>query len=88
MQYTRAKAVTDPKEGGQYSILEGRILGKFISLRAGEYIKMEWKFNDWKESSIVEIVLRDPEEDECDVFLTHTRIPATEKKEKIEFGWR
>jgi len=88
MQYTRARAVVEAKEGGQYSILEGRILGKFTSLRPGEYIKMEWKFNDWKEPSIVEIVLQDPEEDECDVFLTHTRIPASEKKEKIEFGWK
>ncbi len=49
---------------------------------------MEWKFNDWKEPSIVEIILEDPEEDECDIHLTQTKIPASEKKEKIEFGWK
>lgn len=49
---------------------------------------MEWRFNDWKEPSIVEIILEDPEEDECDLHLVQTRIPASEKKEKIEFGWR
>jgi len=49
---------------------------------------MEWRFSDWKESSIVEIILRDPEEDETDVYLTQTKIPASEKKEKIEFGWK
>jgi activator of HSP90 ATPase len=49
---------------------------------------MEWRFSDWKEPSIVEIILRDPEEDETDVYLTQTKIPASEKKEKIEFGWR
>ena len=49
---------------------------------------MEWRFSDWKESSIVEIILRDPEEDETDVYLTQTKIPSSEKKEKIEFGWR
>lgn len=36
----------------------------------------------------MEIVLQDPEEDECDVYLTQTKIPASEKKEKIEFGWK
>lgn len=69
-------------------MLDGKIIGKFLSLRSGEYIKMEWRFNDWKEASIVEIMLQDPEEDECDVYLTHTHIPANEKKEKIEFGWK
>ncbi len=49
---------------------------------------MEWRFSDWKESSIVEIILQDPEEDQTDVYLTQTKIPASEKKEKIEFGWR
>lgn len=62
-------------------------MGKYLTLRKGEYIRMEWRFNDWKESSIVEIVLQDPEEDECDVYLTQTKIPASEK-EKIEFGWK
>jgi hypothetical protein len=31
----------------------------------------------------VEIILEDPEEDECDLHLVQTRIPASEKKEKI-----
>jgi activator of HSP90 ATPase len=88
MQYTRAKATSEPREGGEFSILDGRIVGRYVSLRPGQYIKMEWRFNDWKENSIVEIMLQDPEEDECDVHLTHTRIPASEKKEKIEFGWK
>jgi len=40
MQYTRAKAEVQNVEGGNYSILEGKILGKFLTLRKGEYIKM------------------------------------------------
>jgi hypothetical protein len=35
MQYTRAKAEVQNCEGGQFSILEGRIQGKFLSLRPG-----------------------------------------------------
>lgn len=80
MQYTRAKATVEPKEGGEFSLLEGRIQGRFLNLREGEYIKMQWKFNDWKEYSIVEIVLREEDEDECNVYLTHSGIPASEKK--------
>jgi activator of HSP90 ATPase len=88
MHYTRAAATSEPREGGSFSILEGKIVGKYLTLRQGEYIKMEWRFNDWKEPSIVEVILEDPEEDECDLHLIQTRIPPSEKKEKIEFGWR
>lgn len=84
MQATRAPAQVEPKEGGQYHILDGKIVGKFLTLRQDEYIKMEWKFNDWKEPSIVEIMIRNEEEDdECEVYLTQTKIPANEKKEKL-----
>ncbi len=50
---------------------------------------MEWKFKEWQEFSTVEIVLRNEEEDdECEVYLTQTKIPVNEKKEKLEFGWK
>lgn len=58
MQYTRAKAIVDPKEGGEFAILDGKIVGRFVVLRKGEYIKMQWKFNEWKEYSNVEIMLQ------------------------------
>jgi len=63
MQYTRAKAEVHNAEGGTFSILEGRIQGKFLTLRPGEYIKMDWKFNDWPSFSTVEVIFQDPEED-------------------------
>jgi activator of HSP90 ATPase len=28
-------------------MLDGKIIGKFLKLKQNEYIKMEWKFNDW-----------------------------------------
>lgn len=61
MQYTRAKAEVHNTEGGTFSILEGRIQGKFLTLRPGEYIKMDWKFNDWQSFSTVEVIFQDPE---------------------------
>lgn len=44
---------------------------------------MEWQLSDWKQPSTVEIILEDPEEDECDVRVIQTGIPAGEKKEKL-----
>lgn len=89
MQCTRAPAKVEPNEGGEYNILDGKIVGKFLTLRQDEYIKMEWKFTEWKEPSIVEIMIRNEEEDgECEVYLTQTKIPVGEKKEKLEFGWK
>lgn len=88
MQYTRAPAQIVPQEGAEFSILDGKIKGKFLKLRAEEYIQMEWKLSDWEEPSKVDIILSDPEEDECDVMVNQNGIPKGEKKEKIEFGWR
>jgi activator of HSP90 ATPase len=53
MQFTRAQAQVEPKEGGEFVILEGKIRGKFLKLRENEYIKMEWRLSEWKEPSTV-----------------------------------
>lgn len=53
MQYTRAPAQVRPEENSNFSMLDGKIVGKFLKLKQDEYIKMEWKFNDWKEFSLV-----------------------------------
>lgn len=57
-------------------MLDGKIVGKFLKLRPDEYIQMEWKFNDWDSFSIVEIILQDPEEDECDMVINQSKIPS------------
>lgn len=33
MQYTRAPAKVEPKEGGEFSLLDGKITGRFLVLR-------------------------------------------------------
>ena len=69
-------------------MLDGRIVGKFLSLRPDEYIKMEWGFNDWSHPSIVELIFQDPEEDECDLIINQSKIPESVPKEKMENGWK
>ena len=88
MQYTRAKAEVQNVEGGSFAMLDGKIVGKFLTLRPHEYIKMEWKFNDWESASIVEVIFQDPEEDECDVIINQSQIPSETPKEKLEYGWK
>ena len=88
MQYTRAPAKVIPKEGEEFMILDGKITGRFLKLRPEEYIQMEWRLSEWAEPSKVDIILSDPEEDECDVMVNQSGIPKGEKKEKIEFGWK
>jgi activator of HSP90 ATPase len=53
MQFTRAPAKVEPKEGGEFVLLDGKIKGRFLTLRSNEYIKMEWKLNEWSEYSVV-----------------------------------
>lgn len=53
MQYTRCPANVEPKEGGEFAILDGKIKGKFLSLRPDEYIKMEWRLSEWTTVSVV-----------------------------------
>lgn len=36
----------------------------------------------------MEIVLQDPEEDECDLIINQTKIPSSVTKEKLEIGWK
>lgn len=56
-------------------------MGKFLTLKPDEYIRMDWKLNDWKEYSTVEIILKSEEEDdECEVYVNQVKIPAHEKK--------
>lgn len=89
MMYTRAQAKVEPKEGGEFVILDGKIQGRFVTLRQDEYIKMDWKLNEWAEYSTVEIIFKSEEEDdECEIYLSQVKIPANEKKEKLEFGWK
>ena len=49
---------------------------------------MEWKFNDWPSTSIVQIFFQDPEDDECDIVINQTKIPSTVPKDKLESGWK
>ena len=59
-------------------------MGRFLTLRQDEYIRMDWKLSDWAEYSTVQIILKNEEDDdECQIMVNQVKIPAHEKKEKI-----
>lgn len=56
-------------------------MGRFLTLKQDEYIRMDWKLNDWPEYSTVEIILKnDEDDDECEIMVNQVKIPAHEKK--------
>jgi activator of HSP90 ATPase len=61
MQYTRCPCQIEPKVGGAYKLLEGKILGQFKSLTEGKEIELDWKFDNWANYSTVKITFNDRE---------------------------
>ncbi|CAD8052822.1 unnamed protein product [Paramecium sonneborni] len=87
MQYTRAPAIVESKEGGQYKIMEGRIEGVFNKLVENQEIQMTWKFNNWKQYSNVTLRLIE-REDSCELKIIQTNFPQDIEKVKLEDGWK
>lgn len=88
MTYTRAPAQVRNEENSEFTMLDGKIKGKFLKLKPYEYIKMEWKFSDWKEYSVVELIFQEPDEDECELIVNQSKLPAGTEKDKLEGGWK
>ncbi|EGR29635.1 hypothetical protein IMG5_151840 [Ichthyophthirius multifiliis] len=88
MKYTRCPCQVQPSVGGQYVILEGRIIGQFTELDSQKYIiKMNWKQADWPNDSNVEFTFID-RDDECEVIISQQNIPSKVNIEQLEKGWQ
>ena len=79
-QYTRSHAKFN---GDEFSMLDGSIQGKFIQQRPNDYIKMLWKFKEWKEFSTVELIFQEDEEDECTLIINQSNLPKEMNGEKM-----
>jgi len=71
--------------GGEFSLWDGSIVGKFLELEPPNKIVQQWFFGDQPEESIVTIKLH-PHAQGTSVELRHTNIPDTEYQDIIE-GW-
>jgi len=81
------KAIMNAKEGEEFSLWDGDIIGKNIEVIENEKLVQQWYFGeeDTQESSIVNIRIW-PKNSSCSVELLHTNIPD-EAYDNIVEGW-
>ncbi len=75
----------DPTEGGEFSMWDGAITGKFISLQPYTKIVQQWYFGEQEENSIVTIKLHEHKKGSS-VEVNHINIPD-EAFDDIVYGW-
>lgn len=71
--------------GGEFSLWDGSIAGKFLDLEPSVKIVQQWYFGDQNEESIVTIKLH-PHDRGTSVELRHTNIPEDDYNDIVE-GW-
>lgn len=75
----------NPVPGGEFSLWDGAITGRFIELEPYKKIVQEWYFGEQEEKSIVTIKLHEHKKG-TSFELNHTNIPQ-EAYEDITEGW-
>jgi activator of HSP90 ATPase len=71
--------------GGEFSLWDGSIIGKFLDLEPSGKIVQQWYFGEQKEDSVVTIKLH-PHDHGTSVELRHTNIPDDDYNDIVE-GW-
>lgn len=83
--WTGAETELDAVEGGEFSMWDGAIVGRFLELEPGKKIVQEWYFGEQEEPSIATIKLHEDKKG-TSLELRHTNIPE-EAYEDITEGW-
>ena len=79
------EAEMEEKEGTEFSLFEGSIVGRNLELVPGKKIIQEWYFGDDEMESIVTILLH-PKGEHTSLELRHNNIPK-EDYDDIVSGW-
>jgi activator of HSP90 ATPase len=79
------KADIQPFPGGEFSLWDGSIVGKFLDLEPSGKIVQQWYFGDQPEDSVVTIKLH-PHDQGTSVELRHTNIPDDDYNDIVS-GW-
>jgi activator of HSP90 ATPase len=83
--WTGYPAEMQEKEGTEFSLWEGDIVGKNLKFERNKKIVQEWYFGDQEESSIVTILLFKTKKG-TRVKLVHENIPEV-AYENMKMGW-
>jgi len=84
--WTGYPAVMEAVENTEFSLWDGDISGKNLSVAINEKLVQEWYFEDQEAPSIVTIILI-RENSKTLIELTHTNIPD-DAFENISTGWK
>jgi|SRR5690606_14582282 len=83
--WTGDEVQIDPREGGEFSMWDGAITGKFIELDPDKKIVQQWYFGEQEDDSIVTIKLHEDKKG-TSLELRHTNIPDEDFNDITE-GW-
>ncbi|MBD1423851.1 SRPBCC domain-containing protein [Sphingobacterium chuzhouense] len=83
--WTGDEVEIDPQEGGEFSMWDGAITGKFIQLDPYKKIVQQWYFGEQEEPSIVTIKLHEDKRG-TSFELYHANIPDEAYDDIVE-GW-
>ena len=89
-------AISEPREGGKFSLYDGMISGTYTELKENVQIKMKWRMKDWVEDcfSVVVMDFEDCGDDTVDIKVTQSEIPEYDQYGKfvhldnLEGGWK
>ncbi|MEJ5053230.1 SRPBCC family protein [Sphingobacterium sp. MYb382] len=84
--WTGDEVEIDPQEGGEFSMWDGAIQGRFISLEPYSKIVQQWYFGEQEEPSIVTIKLHEHKKG-TSFEINHSNIPD-EDYDDIVGGWQ
>ncbi|MGJ1206539.1 SRPBCC domain-containing protein [Sphingobacterium lactis] len=75
----------DPVPGGEFSLWDGAITGKFLELEPNSKIVQQWYFGEQEEDSIVTMKLHEHKKG-TSLEIKHTNIPDEAYDDIVE-GW-
>lgn len=75
----------DPVPGGEFSLWDGAITGKFLELEPNNKIVQQWYFGEQEEDSIVTMKLHEHKKG-TSLEIKHTNIPDEAYDDIVE-GW-
>eukprot|EP00177_Eucheuma_denticulatum_P007355 GFKZ01013379.1.p1 GENE.GFKZ01013379.1~~GFKZ01013379.1.p1 ORF type:complete len:338 (-),score=54.69 GFKZ01013379.1:924-1937(-) len=87
---TRSRAVSEAKVGGKLNLMNGTVVGEYLTLRNGEEVKMKWRLSRWgddAEFGEVTVRLETDEDRKTQVEIRIEGVPETERTSTEGF-WR
>lgn len=69
-----------------FTLFDGNICGKFLTLKSPSQIEMEWKLKSWAKPSVVSIEIKEAENGGCKLKIKQTGVPSGEA-ETVKSNW-